>query len=87
MSPPESPTTDAKQRSFLAQAEAGHTLVPVVREVFSDLDTPLSVYLKLVDGPHAYLFESVEGANAPAAIRSSACRPGGFTHSPGTPCT
>nr|WP_254200422.1 anthranilate synthase component I [Lysobacter sp. MMG2] len=27
----------------------------------SDLDTPLSVYLKLADGPHTYLFESVEG--------------------------
>jgi anthranilate synthase component 1 len=35
--------------------------VPVVREVLSDLDTPLSVYLKLADGPHTYLFESVEG--------------------------
>jgi anthranilate/para-aminobenzoate synthase component I len=32
-----------------------------VREVLSDLDTPLSVYLKLADGPHTYLFESVEG--------------------------
>ena len=39
----------------------GHTLIPVVREVLSDLDTPLSVYLKLADGPHTYLFESVEG--------------------------
>jgi len=35
--------------------------VPVVREVLSDLDTPLSVYLKLADAPHTYLFESVEG--------------------------
>src|SRR3546814_1996478 len=35
--------------------------VPVVREVLSDLDTPLSVYLKLADGPHTCLFESVEG--------------------------
>jgi len=51
MSPPDCSTTDPAQ----------HTLVPVVREVLSDLDTPLSVYLKLVDGPHAYLFESVEG--------------------------
>jgi anthranilate/para-aminobenzoate synthase component I len=33
----------------------------MVREVLSDLDTPLSVYLKLADGPHTYLFESVEG--------------------------
>jgi len=36
-------------------------LTPIVREVFSDLDTPLSVYLKLADGPYTYLFESVEG--------------------------
>lgn len=46
---------------FQQQAADGHTLVPVVREVLSDLDTPLSVYLKLADGPHTYLFESVEG--------------------------
>ncbi len=39
----------------------GHNRIPVVREVLSDLDTPLSVYLKLADGPFAYLFESVEG--------------------------
>ena len=50
---------DAEQ--FRQLAEAGHTRIPVVREVFSDLDTPLSVYLKLADGPHTYLFESVEG--------------------------
>jgi anthranilate synthase component 1 len=46
---------------FQQHAADGHTLVPVVREVLSDLDTPLSVYLKLADGPHTYLFESVEG--------------------------
>ena len=51
---------------FQQQAAEGHTpgsrnFVPVVREVLSDLDTPLSVYLKLADGPHTYLFESVEG--------------------------
>ncbi|MBO9716895.1 MAG: chorismate-binding protein, partial [Pseudoxanthomonas sp.] len=38
-----------------------YNLVPVVREVLSDLDTPLSVYLKLADAPHTYLLESVEG--------------------------
>ena len=42
-------------------AAAGYNRIPIVREVLSDLDTPLSVYLKLADGPHAYLFESVEG--------------------------
>ncbi|WP_256645720.1 anthranilate synthase component I [Thermomonas paludicola] len=46
---------------FDQHAADGFTLVPVVREVLSDLDTPLSVYLKLADGPHTYLFESVEG--------------------------
>ena len=46
---------------FQRQAAEGHTRIPVVREVLSDLDTPLSVYLKLADGPHTYLFESVEG--------------------------
>ena len=46
---------------FQQHGSDGYTLVPVVREVLSDLDTPLSVYLKLADGPHTYLFESVEG--------------------------
>ena len=49
------------QERFAQAAADGYTLVPVVREVLSDLDTPLSVYLKLADGPHTYLFESVEG--------------------------
>jgi len=47
--------------AFQQLAAAGHTRIPLVREVLSDLDTPLSVYLKLADGPHTYLFESVEG--------------------------
>jgi anthranilate synthase component 1 len=46
---------------FQRHAAEGHTRIPVVREVLSDLDTPLSVYLKLADGPYTYLFESVEG--------------------------
>ncbi len=54
-------TTADAQQSFQAFAARGHTRIPVVREVLSDLDTPLSVYLKLADGPHTYLFESVEG--------------------------
>ena len=46
---------------FQQQAAEGHTRIPLVREVLSDLDTPLSVYLKLADGPNTYLFESVQG--------------------------
>jgi len=49
------------QTEFDALAGAGHTRIPLVREVLSDLDTPLSVYLKLADGPYTFLFESVEG--------------------------
>lgn len=49
------------QDTFDALARKGHTRIPVVREVFSDLDTPLSVYMKLADGPYTFLFESVEG--------------------------
>ncbi len=48
------------QDEFDALAAHGHTRIPLVREVFSDLDTPLSVYLKLADGPYTFLFESVE---------------------------
>jgi anthranilate synthase component 1 len=56
-----SPQDESPQAAFERQAAEGHTRIPVVREVLSDLDTPLSVYLKLADGPHTYLFESVEG--------------------------
>lgn len=35
--------------------------IPLMREVLADLDTPLSTYLKLADGPYSYLFESVQG--------------------------
>ena len=36
-------------------------LVPVVREVVVDLDTPLSIFQRLDDGHTSFLFESVEG--------------------------
>jgi anthranilate synthase component 1 len=39
----------------------GYNRLPVYRSVLADLDTPLSVYLKLADKRDAYLFESVEG--------------------------
>ena len=42
-------------------AEQGYNRVPIVREVLADLDTPLSSYLKLADGPYSFLLESVHG--------------------------
>lgn len=44
-----------------ALAKQGYNRVPLVRTVLADLDTPLSVYLKLADAPFTYLFESVQG--------------------------
>ncbi len=52
------------REQFDALAAQGYRRIPVAREVLSDLDTPLSVYLKLADGPYAYLFESVEGGES-----------------------
>lgn len=49
------------QHRFQQLADEGYNRIPVVREVLSDLDTPLSVYLKLADGPHTYLLESIQG--------------------------
>ncbi len=46
---------------FDSLAAQGYNRIPLVRELLSDLDTPLSVYLKLADGPYSYLFESVQG--------------------------
>jgi len=47
--------------TFDELARAGYTRIPLVREVLADLDTPLSTYLKLAEGPGSYLFESVQG--------------------------
>ena len=37
------------------------TKIPISREILVDMETPLSVYRKLANGPYSYLFESVEG--------------------------
>jgi len=46
---------------FNSLAAEGYNRIPVVCEVLADLDTPLSVYLKLAEGSYSYLFESVQG--------------------------
>ena len=37
-----------------------HKKIPVIREALADLDTPLSVYLKLANEPFTYLLESAQ---------------------------
>ncbi len=49
------------QEQFDFLASQGYNRIPLMTEVLADLDTPLSAYLKLADGPYSYLFESVQG--------------------------
>ncbi len=49
------------ESQFNELAAAGHNRIPLVLETFADLDTPLSVYLKLANQPYTYLLESVVG--------------------------
>ncbi|SFN24217.1 anthranilate synthase component 1 [Formivibrio citricus] len=46
---------------FAALAAEGYNRIPLILELFADLDTPLSVYLKLANQPYSYLLESVVG--------------------------
>ncbi|MDD2914667.1 MAG: anthranilate synthase component I [Gallionella sp.] len=52
------PITEAE---FNALAAQGYNRIPLVAETFADLDTPLSLYLKLANKPYSYLLESVQG--------------------------
>src|SRR4051794_40296569 len=49
------------EAEFNALAEKGYNRIPVVLETLADLDTPLSVYLKLANKPFSYLLEPVQG--------------------------
>ena len=40
------------EAEFNQLAEAGYNRAPLVLETFADLDTPLSLYLKLANRPH-----------------------------------
>lgn len=50
-----------KQQDFAALAAQDYNRIPVSREVLADLETPLSAYRKLAEGPYSYFFESVQG--------------------------
>ena len=53
------------ETEFNALAAQGYNRIPVSLETFADLDTPLSIYLKLTSGAgnghYSYLLESVQG--------------------------
>lgn len=53
-----------------------YTLIPVYRETLADLETPISVFMKLcLDEPGAFLLESVEGGERVARYSFLGCRP------------
>ena len=53
--------TTINKTEFNALAAQGYNRIPLVLETFADLDTPLSLYLKLANKPFSYLLESVQG--------------------------
>jgi len=53
--------TPISEEEFNQLALQGYNRIPLVVETFADLDTPLSLYLKLANKPYTYLLESVQG--------------------------
>jgi anthranilate synthase component 1 len=53
--------TTINKIEFDALVAKGFNRIPLVLETFADLDTPLSLYLKLANQPFSYLLESVQG--------------------------
>jgi len=49
------------KQEFDRLAGQGYNRIPLVRETLADLDTPLTVYLKLANRPYSYFLESVVG--------------------------
>ncbi len=49
------------EQEFQKLARQGYNRIPLAVETFADLDTPLSLYLKLANKPFSYLLESVQG--------------------------
>lgn len=47
--------------AFQRLAAEGYNRIPVTLETLADLETPLSLYLKLANAPYTFLFESVQG--------------------------
>ena len=48
-------------QDFAVLAAQDYNRIPVSLEVLADLETPISAYRKLAEGPYSFLFESVQG--------------------------
>src|SRR5207244_7534519 len=49
------------EAEFSALAALGYNRIPLILETFADLDTPLSLYIKLANQRYTFLLESVVG--------------------------
>ena len=74
---------------FQSLANEGFNRIPMIAEALADLETPLSLYLKLAQsersGANSFLLESVVGGERFGGTRSSACRPA-RSYAPATAC-
>jgi len=54
-------TSTTSRSDFDARVAAGHRVIPVIRELFADGETPIGIYRKLAAGaPGSFLLESAE---------------------------
>ena len=66
-------TTELEFKSLAAD---GYNRIPLIAEAFADLETPLSLYLKLAGGQkHSFLLESVVGGERWARYTSLGTEP------------
>ncbi|MGY0400184.1 MAG: anthranilate synthase component I [Ostreibacterium sp.] len=49
------------KQQFIDYIAKGFNRIPVYKEILSDLDTPVTLFMKLANRPYSYLFESVQG--------------------------
>ncbi len=59
---------------FKKRAKKGN-LIPVYREILADMETPVSAFLKIDDGKHSFLLESMEGGEKWARYSFLGSRP------------
>src|SRR6056300_330042 len=54
-------SVNLNKHQFKLYQDKGFNRIPLVRSCYADLETPLSIYLKIANTSYSYLLESVEG--------------------------
>ena len=62
------------QAEYDRLARQGYNRIPLQTEVLADLETPVSAYLKMAQGPYSYLLESVQGGEKWGRYSIIGCR-------------